>query len=165
MIEALRAQRLLNKRARQRVDGPAFIVWSVLLDSTLGFQSTRATHFHAHLAAESNVTTKTVSRAIKTLVSAGLIEYQPGYASEGLGKNLPSQFTVLDVREVLLEWSKNQGEKGSTGVPPQEGVPPSQSVPVPPLTRGHRPPQRGGTVPTRQTPPSPLTSPPIGGRT
>ena len=132
MIEALRAQRLLNKRARQRVDGPAFIVWSVLLDSTLGFQSTRAAHFHAHLAAESNVTTKTVSRAIKTLVSAGLIEYQPGYASEGLGKNLPSQFTVLDVREVLLEWSKNQGEKGSTGVPPQEGVPSSQSVPVPP---------------------------------
>ena len=82
LIEALRAQRFLNKRARQCVDGPAFVVWSVLLDSTLGFQNIRAKHFHAYLAAEANVTTKTVSRAVKTLVAAGLIEYEPGTASE-----------------------------------------------------------------------------------
>lgn len=158
LIEALRAQRLLNQRARQRVDGPAFVVWSVLLDSTLGFQSTRATHFHAHLAAEANVTTKTVSRAIKTLVSAGLIEYQPGYASEGLGRNLPSQFTVRDVGEVLTAWAENQGEKGSTGVPPRQGVPPGQSPPVPPSegapsspARGHGPDSPDPTVPPEES--------------
>lgn len=56
LIEALRAQRLLNKRARQRVDGTAFVVWTMLLDSTLGFQQVRASHFHAYLGAEANTT-------------------------------------------------------------------------------------------------------------
>lgn len=140
LIEALRAQRFLNKRARQCVDGPAFVVWSVLLDSTLGFQNIRAKHFHAYLAAEANVTTKTVSRAVKTLVAAGLIEYEPGCASEVLGKNVPSQFTILNVREVLAEWSKGEDSKG---VPPRQGVPPSQSPPVLPDEGGRSSPAKG----------------------
>ena len=140
LIEALRAQRFLNKRARQCVDGPAFVVWSVLLDSTLGFQNIRAKHFHAYLAAEANVTTKTVSRAVKTLVAAGLIEYEPGTASEVLGKNVPSQFTILNVREVLADWSMGVDSKG---VPPRQGVPPSQSPPVPPDEGGLSSPARG----------------------
>lgn len=140
LIEALRAQRLLNRRARKRVDGPAFVVWTVLLDSTLGFQSTRAKHFHAYLADEANVTTKTVSRAIKTLVAAGLIEYKPGCASEALGKNVPSQFTILNVTEVLADWSKGDDSKG---VPPRQGVPPSQSPPVSPDEGGLSSPARG----------------------
>ena len=66
LIEALRAQRLLNKRARQRVDGTAFVVWTMLLDSTLGFQQVRASHFHAYLAAEANTTSKTVRPRLRS---------------------------------------------------------------------------------------------------
>lgn len=143
LIDALRAQRLLNSRARQLVSGPAFVVWNALLDSTLGFQKTEALHFHGFLAQQANVTTKTVSRAVRTLVDAGLIGYEPGYASEATGKNVPSRFVVLDVATAL-----------SQGVPPDEGAPPSQAPPVPPhqsppspLTRGDRPPSLVPTVP------------------
>lgn len=154
LIEALRAQRLLNKRARQRVDGTTFVVWTMLLDSTLGFQQVRASHFHAYLAAEANTTSKTVSRAIKALVSAGLIAYEPGHASEGMGKNVPSQFTILNVREVLAEWSAEHSEKSAEGVPPLVGAPPATGVPprmspsVPPPMRAPSPHERPDGVDT-----------------
>ena len=79
--------------------------------------------------AEANTTSKTVSRAIKALVSAGLIAYEPGPASESMGKNVPSQFTILNVREVLAEWSAEHSEKSAEGVPLWRGHPQPRGYP------------------------------------
>ena len=48
-----------------------------------------------------------------------------------MGKNVPSQFTILNVREVLAEWSAEHSEKSAEGVPPLVGAPPATGGPYP----------------------------------
>lgn len=127
------------------------MVWSFLLDSTICWQRTEERHFHSYIATQTGLSKRAVETAVVALREAGLIAYEGGRPSQNEGRNLPSRFTILHVRDVLDEALPH---RDVAPLPHTDVVPPHQGTPLPhtdvaPSHKGmrHPPTQECDTVP------------------
>lgn len=151
-VEALIARRRLGALAVQKgIKGATFMVWSFLLDSTICWQRTEERHFHSYIAAQTGLSKRAVEVAVVALREAGLIGYEGGRPSQNEGRNLPSRFTILHVRDVLDEGVPHHDV---APLPHTDVVPPRQATTLPHddvapsrMSMWHPPTQECDTVP------------------